>query len=488
MEKSEKLKTVKFYSGEVTPLEMHKVRVVQKLNLLPVEERKDAIFGAGFNTFLLMNKDVFLDMLTDSGTNAMSDNQIAAMSVADDSYAGSASYTKLEKAILDVFNQKYYLPVHQGRAAEHIISKTFVQPGKVIPMNYHFTTTKAHIEMCGGVVEEIYTDEALITKSDFPFKGNMDIGKLNKVIEKWGAENVAFIRFEAGTNLIGGQPFSMQNLREVSAIAKQHGIKVLMDTSLINENLYFIKIREEGYQDVSLKDIMHEMLSYTDFSYFSGRKVSCTRGGGICTNDHSIYMKMRDWVPLFEGFLTYGGMSVREIEAMAVGLYESLDFDVISHSPTFIKYLVDALDKSGIPVITPSGGLGCHLDAGQFISHVPQNQYPAGALAAALYVASGIRGMERGTISSVRDANGDDILADVELLRLAFPRRVFTLSQVKYAEDRIKWLYENRELIGGLEWIEEPPVLRFFVGKLKPIGDWVDKLVAKFRADFGESL
>ena len=429
MENPDQLKTVKFYSGEVVPLEMHKVRVVQKLNLLPIERRKEAVFEAGFNTFLLQNKDVYLDMLTDSGTNAMSDNQVAAMSVADDSYAGSASYYKLEKAIQDVFNQKYFLPVHQGRAAEHIISKVFVKPGCVIPMNYHFTTTKAHIEMCGGVIEEIYTDEALKIKSDFPFKGNMDIAKLNAVIEKWGAANVAYI-----------------------------------------------------------KDILHEMLSYTDFSYFSGRKVSCTRGGGICTNDHSIYMQMRDLVPLFEGFLTYGGMSVREIEAMAVGLYETLDFDVISHSPTFIKYLVDSLDARGIPVITPSGGLGCHLDAGAFVAHVPQTQYPAGALAAAVYIAAGVRGMERGTISSVRDANGDDVLADVELLRLAFPRRVFTLSQIKYVEDRVQWLYDNRALIGGLEWTEEPPVLRFFVGKLKPIGDWVDKLVAKFRQDFGDSL
>src|SRR5512133_3022328 len=388
MNNFEQLKTVKFYSGDVTPLEMHKVRVVQKLNLLPIEERKEAIFGAGFNTFLLQNKDVFLDMLTDSGTNAMSDNQVAAMSLADDSYAGSASYAKLEKAVLDVFNQKYYLPVHQGRAAEHIISKTFVKQGKVVPMNYHFTTTKAHIEMAGGVVEEIYTDEALKIKSSFPFKGNMDIEKLKQVIAKWGAENVAFIRFEAGTNLIGGQPFSMQNLREASAIAKAHNIKLLMDTSLINENLYFIKVREEGYQNKTIKSILHEMMSYTDFTYFSGRKVSCTRGGGICTNNHDIYMKMRDWVPLYEGFLTYGGMSVREIEAMAVGLNETLDFNVISHSPSFIKYLVDALDKKGIPVITPSGGLGCHLDAMGFLPHVPQGQYPAGALAAALYVCS----------------------------------------------------------------------------------------------------
>ena len=488
MENFEQLKTVKFYSGVETPLEMHKVRVVQKLNLLPIEERKEAIFGAGFNTFLLQNKDVYLDMLTDSGTNAMSDNQVAAMSVADDSYAGSASYTKLETAIQNVFNQKYFLPVHQGRAAEHIIAKSFCKPGTVVPMNYHFTTTKAHIEMMGSAVEEIYTDEALKTKSSFPFKGNMDINKLNKVIEKWGAENVAYIRFEAGTNLIGGQPFSMANLREVSAIAKANKIMLLMDTSLINENLYFIKMREEGYQNKTIKSILHEMMSYTDFTYFSGRKVSCTRGGGICTNNHDIYMKMRDWVPLYEGFLTYGGMSVREIEAMAVGLNETLDFNVISHSPTFIKYLVDSLDSKGIPVITPSGGLGCHLDAGQFLSHIPQQQYPAGALAAAMYICSGIRGMERGTISSVRDENGDDVLADVELLRLAFPRRVFTLSQVKYAEDRIQWLYDNRHLVGGLEWVEEPPVLRFFVGKLQPIGDWVDKLVAKFRADFGDSL
>jgi tyrosine phenol-lyase len=488
MSNVEQLKTVKFYSGEETPLEMHKVRVVQKLNLLPVEERKKAIFEAGFNTFLLQNKDVFLDMLTDSGTNAMSDNQIAAMSVADDSYAGSASYTKLEKAVSEVFNQKYFLPVHQGRAAEHIISQVFVKKGMVVPMNYHFTTTMAHIQLAGGTVAEIFTDEALKIKSDFPFKGNMDIDKLNNIIDEWGADKVAYIRLEAGTNLIGGQPFSMQNLREVSAIAKKHGIKLLMDTSLINENLYFIKTREEGYKDKPLKEILHEMLSYTDFSYFSGRKVSCTRGGGICTNIHEIYMQMRDLVPLFEGFLTYGGMSVREIEAMAVGLYETLDFNVISHSPSFIKYLVEALDKKGIPVITPAGGLGCHLDAGQFLSHLPQEQYPAGALAGALFIASGIRGMERGTISSIRDENGKDIPADVELLRLAFPRRVFTLSQIKYVEDRVQWLYDNRHLVGGLEWVEEPPVLRFFVGKLRPIGDWAEKLQAKFREDFGDSL
>jgi tyrosine phenol-lyase len=487
MENIQKKSTVKFFSGEEVPLEMHKVRVVQKLNLIPIEERKKAIEEAGFNTFLLQNKDVYLDMLTDSGTNAMSDNQVAAMMVADDSYAGSASYTKLEKAINDVFNQKYFLPVHQGRAAEHIIAQSFITKGKVVATNYHFTTTKAHIELAGGKVIEVYTDEALKINSSFPFKGNIDTKKLEDVIKQYG-DNLAFIRFEAGTNLIGGQPFSMQNMKDVWKISRKHNIKVLMDISLINENLYFIKTKEKGYENKSIKEILHEMMSYTDFAYFSGRKVSCTRGGGICTNNKEIYMQMRDLIPVFEGFLTYGGMSVREIEAMAVGLYETLDMNVISHSPQFIKYAVDAFVKKGIPVVTPAGGLGCHLDAGAFISHVPQTEYPAGALAAALFIVSGVRGMERGTISSVRDENGNDILADVELLRLAFPRRVFTLSQVKYMEDRVTWLYENRKLIGGLEWSEEPPVLRFFVGKLKAKTNWPDKLVEKFRKDFGDSL
>jgi tyrosine phenol-lyase len=488
MEKTQTNGKVRFFSGKDIPLEMHKVRVVQKLNLLPIEERKKAIEEAGFNTFLLQNKDVYLDMLTDSGTNAMSDNQLAAMMVADDSYAGSFSYSKLEKAINDVFNQKYFLPVHQGRAAEHIIAQTFVTKGKIVATNYHFTTTKAHIELAGGKVLEIYADEALKINSDHPFKGNIDTVKLERVISEYGSENIAFIRFEAGTNLIGGQPFSIQNMKDVWQISRRHNIKVLMDISLINENLYFIRTREPGYDKKSIKEILHEMMSYTDFSYFSGRKVSCTRGGGICTNNREIYMQMRDLVPLFEGFLTYGGMSVREIEAMAVGLYETLDIDVISHSPQFIKSAVDSFVEKGIPVVTPAGGLGCHLDAGGFIPHVPQTEYPAGALASALFIVSGVRGMERGTISSVRDENGNDIPADVELLRLAFPRRVFTLSQVKYMEDRVTWLYENRNLVGGLEWVEEPPVLRFFVGKLKAKTDWPDKLVEKFRYDFGDSL
>jgi tryptophanase len=480
--------TVKFASGEFVPLEMHKVRVVQKLNLLPVEERLRSIEGAGFNTFLLQNRDVFMDMLTDSGTNAMSDQQTAAMMIADDAYAGSASFERLTDAIEEVFNKKYFLPAHQGRAAEHIIAQAFVTKGTVVPMNYHFTTTKAHVELAGGTVSEVYTDEAMKIKSDAPFKGNVDIPKLKKLIEQRGVKNIPFIRLEAGTNLIGGQPFSIQNMREVRKVADANGLPIVLDVSLVPENLYFIKQREEEFKTKSIKEILHTLCDMADIIYFSARKVSCARGGGIATNNHDLYLAMRDLVPLFEGFLTYGGMSVREIEAMAVGLRETLDENVINQSPQFIKYLVERLDAKGIPVVTPAGGLGCHLDAKAFLAHVPQTEYPAGALAGAMFIAGGIRGMERGTISMDRDAQGNDVPSEVELLRLAVPRRVFTLSQLKYVEDRTQWLYANRKLIGGLKFVEEPKVLRFFVGRLAATSDWPQRLVEKFRQDFGDSL
>lgn len=479
---------IKFYSGEQIPVELHKVRIVQKLFLKPIEERKTAMEEAGFNTFLLNTKDIFLDMLTDSGTNAMSDNQVSSMLQADDAYAGSQSFYRMEQALRDVFGKHYVLPAHQGRAAENIVSQAFIKKGDVIPMNYHFTTTKEHMELNGGKVLEIYADDALEIKSSKPFKGNIDIKKLKDVYKKYGAERVAFVRMEASTNLIGGQPFSMQNMRDVKKICDENGTMMVLDASLIGENAYFIKQREEEFKDADIKDILLEMCSYADLIYFSSRKVSSTRGGGIVTDSKDLYMKMRDLLVLYEGFLTYGGMSVREIEAMAVGINETCDETVISQSPSFIAYTVNQLDSYGVPVITPPGALGAHIDAKGFLPHLPQQEYPAGALASALFIISGIRGMERGTISSVRDENGEDILADVELLRLAFPRRVFTLSQTMFVVDRVKWLFDNRELVGGLEWVEEPPLLRFFMGRLKAKTDWPEKLMAKFKADFGESL
>ncbi len=488
MEKTLEKRTVKFFSGKELPLEMHKVRIVQSLNLVPVERRLAAIKEAGFNTFLLGTKDIFLDMLTDSGTNAMSDAQLSSMFVADDAYAGSQSFVKFEKSILEVFGKKMVLPVHQGRAAENIISQTFVKKGSFIPMNYHFTTTLAHIQLNGGTVVELFTQEAMKIKSTHPFKGNIDIVRLEQLIQQHGAENIPFIRMEASTNLIGGQPFSMKNFEDVRAIADKYKVIVVLDASLIGENAYFIKSREEGYLNKSIGDILKKMCDLSDIVYFSGRKVSSSRGGGICTNNMELFNKMKDLVPLYEGFLTYGGISIREIEAMTVGLYETREEDVVGQSPSFINYAVKELDKLGLPVIMPGGALGCHVEAQKFIPHLPQSEYPAGALVAAFFIVSGIRGMERGTLSSIRDEDGNDIYADLELMRLAFPRRVFTLSQTEYLIDRLNWLFHNKELIGGLRFVEEPPVLRFFTGRLEPVSDWPEKLMAKFRADFGDSL
>ena len=482
------MSNIKFYYGDEVPLEMHKVRVVQKLNLIPVEQRQAEIAKAGNNTFLLQNRDVFLDMLTDSGVNAMSDKQTAAMMEADDSYAGSATFTKLEKKVRELFGTQFYLPAHQGRACENILSHAFVSEGSVVPMNYHFTTTKSHIVANGGCVEELVIDEGLKVNSDNPFKGNMDLNKLENLIQSLGAEKIPYVRMEAGTNLIGGQPISLQNIKDTHNLCKKYDIMMIFDASLLQDNLYFIKTREEACKNMSIRKITKEIAKCTDIIYFSARKLGSARGGGICTNNPEYYNKMRELVPLFEGFLTYGGMSVREMEAMTVGLEETMDMDMISQGPEFIAYMTQELIKRGVPVITPPGGLGCHINAMEFVKHIPQEQYPAGALASAIYIAGGIRGMERGTLSEERNPDGSERLSNMELVRLAMPRRVFTLSQVKYAVDRISWLYENRKLIEGLIFEEEPKVLRFFLGKLRPVSSWQDNLVMKFKEDFGDSL
>ncbi len=482
------MQEIKFYSGENIPLELHKVRVVQKLHLVPIERRLEALQEGGFNTFRLNTKDVFLDMLTDSGTNAMSDNQMAAMLQADDAYAGSQSFYRLQHAVQEVLGKQYYLPVHQGRAAENIISNAYVRKGSVVPMNYHFTTAMAHITQYGGKIVELLYDEAYVINSSHPFKGNMNIEKLEEIIKVHSAKNIPFIRMEASTNLIGGQPFSVQNLRDVRAIADKYNIRLVLDASLIGENAYLVKQREDEFKDASLGDILKTMTGLADLVYFSARKLSSSRGGGMCTDSLEIYRELEALVPLFEGFLTYGGMSVREMEAMTVGLYETLDESIICQSPGYIKYLVEALDAKGVPVIKPAGVLGVHLNAMEICDHIPQNEYPAGALAAALFLISGVRGMERGSVSNQRDEYGNETYADMELVRLAVPRRVFTLSQIKYVEDRVTWLCENRELISGLRFYYEPPVLRFFMGGLEPVNDWPQQLMAKFKEDFGESL
>jgi tryptophanase len=353
-------------------------------------------------------------------------------------------------------------------------------------MNYHFTTAKAHITRLGGRVEELVKDEGLVSKSDLPFKGDIDLKKVEKCIKKETPENISFIRIESGTNLIGGQPISYKNMKELSKLAKKYGILTVLDASLLQDNLYFNKTRETGMKNKSIREITRMIADLFDIIYFSARKFGFARGGAILVRDEKLFHSMEDLVPMFEGFLTYGGMSVKEMEAMTVGFDESMDMDVISQGPQFIKYCVDKLDEYGVPVITPGGGLGAHLDASEICSHIPQNEYPAGALVCALYLCGGIRGMERGTLSEEREADGSERFASMELVRLAFPRRVFTLSQTEYVIDRVKWLYDHRHLIGGLRFVHEPKTLRFFTGKLEPVSDWPEKLVKEYIKEFGK--
>lgn len=479
---------VKLSNGKVIPIEMHKVRIVQKTTLPPAEHRLKAMEEAGYNTFLLRTRDLFLDMLTDSGTNAMSDNQLASMMVSDDAYAGGESYYKLLDAVKDVLGYEYCLPAHQGRAAEHLLAKVFVKPGDAVPMNYHFTTTKAHFDMAGGKVLEIYTDEAMNTQGNFPFRGNLDIEKFKKVIQEYGPERVSFVRMEATTNLIGGQPFSLENLKEVKRVAAEHGIPLMVDGSLLSENAYFIKMREAAYKDVSVADIVREICSLADIFYLSGRKSTCVRGGFIATSNKKYFEAIKPWLPVYEGFLTYGGMSSKEVEAMAVGLREMVDINVASSSADLISYFVDRLLEKNVPVVTPAGGLACHVDAQRFLPHLKSLQYPAGALSAAIYLVSGARPMERGTVSMDRDENGNEVPSDLELARLALPRRVYSVSHVEYVADRLEWLHKHNKLVEGLEFIEEPPVLRFFFGRMKAQNNWGRKLVDAFKADFGDEL
>lgn len=480
------MSNIKFYSRNPVPMEMHKVKIVQKLNLLPARQRLEKLRQAGFNTFMLHNGDIFMDMLTDSGVNAMSDNMQSAMLRADDAYAGSETFYRMNDKLTEIFGIKHLLPTHQGRACEHILAQHFVKPGNCVIMNYHFTTSKAHITRLGAHVEELVRDEGLVPKSDLPFKGNIDIDKVKACIAAEGADNIAFMRLEAGTNLIGGQPISYANMKEATELAKAHGIPTVLDASLLQDNLYFIKVREESMQDKSIREITRMIADLFDIIYFSGRKFGFGRGGGILVRDEEMFHAMEDYITMFEGFLTYGGMSVKEMEAMIVGFDETMDLDIISQGPQFIAHCVKELDALDVPMITPGGGLGAHIDARQMVGHIPSEEYPAGSLVAALYLCGGIRGMERGTLSEERNPDGTEHIASVEMVRLAFPRRVFTLSQTEFVIDRVKWLYDHRHMVGGLRFVHEPKTLRFFTGRLEPVSDWPEKLLEAYIADFGE--
>jgi tyrosine phenol-lyase len=472
--------------GTKMPMESHKIKIVQKISLLPIEERLCIIRDAGFNTFLLQSKHVFIDLLTDSGTNALSDNQLAAMMTPDDAYAGSESFVHIKNAVKDILGFNLVLPVHQGRAAEHLLSKTFIKPGQTVITNYHFTTAKAHVLLAGGNLEELCIDEALHTQSTHPFKGNMDIEKLRKSIKKHGKEKIAFIRMEATTNLLGGQPFSMKNLREVKKIAEENSIPLVFDGSLIAENAIFIQKREKEFAKFSVLEIIHKMMNQTDIFYFSGRKSSSSRGGLIATNNKKFFDLIQPLIYIYEGFITYGGMSSREMESMAVGIKEMANDDVAGTVIDFVQHFVNRCVEENIPVVTPAGGLACHVDAKLFLPHIPSLQYPAGALAAAIFLVSGVRAMERGTISMERDTDGNEVPSDLELLRLAVPRRVFTVSHLEFTISRLKWLYDHRDLIHGLQFTEEPKIMRFFTGKLKSVDNWEENLAKECKKSIGE--
>ncbi|WP_434731926.1 tryptophanase [Thermogladius sp. KZ2Tp1] len=464
-------------------VEGFRVRVVERIRLPSLEERLLAIREAGFNTFLLKADDVFLDMLTDSGVNAMTVEQLAGMVSAQDAYAGSNTYEELARAVEEVLGFKYTLPVHQGRAAEHLVAKTLVRPGSFVVTNFHFTTTRAHVELAGGALVELPIPEALDTSSEHPFKGNMDAARLEEFLAR-NRERTAFVRVEALANLLGGQPVSMENIKLVKEICERYGVPLVVDGSMIDWNSYFVKERELG--SWPLGKIIKEFASHADVFYMSARKAGSVRGGLLATNNREFYEKIAVLLPVFEGFLSYGGMSVKEIAALAVGLRQLAEEELIGSEIELIKNGVRELDRAGVPVVKPPGGLGIHVDALKFLENVPRNRYPAGALTTAFYIASGIRGMERGAISNDRLPDGREEYPALELMRLAFPRKTYLRNHVEYLVDRLVWLYENRDVVKGLEWVYEPPVLRFFLGRLRDVGNWSQTLADNYRREFGE--
>ena len=468
---------LKFYDPALadTPLEMHKVKIVQALRYPELSERRAALIEAGANSYKMKNEHIFLDMLTDSGVNAMSDEQNAAMLRADESYSGSRTYFRLQAKCRELFGFDELIPVHQGRAAEHVLSRVLVRPGDIVPMNYMFGTTKNHIEKQGGEIRIFALDEAFNTKSLCPFKGDIDIAALQAHFQS-GAKT-AFVRMEAGTNLIGGQPFSLENARAATALCRSFGALAVLDASLLADELHFLKVRQKECASMTVRAITRELCDMFDIMYFSARKLGCVRGGGILARDAALAHSFRDVVAQYEGFPTYGGMSVREMEALTVGLDETMDEGMICQGPIFIDFLCQELKKRGVPVVEPSGGLGAHIDARRFLPHVNIEEYPAAALTAAIYLAGGIRGMESGTLSERRDYSDASRVSPLELVRLAMPRRVFTMSQALFVADRVAHLYRHRGRIGGMRLrnVEKPTC--FFSDELEDIGGWYDRLM-----------
>ena len=452
--------------------EPYKIKMVEPIRMTTRPYREAAIQDAGYNTFLLKSEDVYIDLLTDSGTSAMSDYQWAGLMLGDEAYAGSKSFYHLVDAVRDVYGYEELIPTHQGRGAEHILSQILISKGDVVPGNMYFTTTRFHQQYAGGSFVDVIIDEAHQPGSEHPFKGNIDLAKLEAVIDEHGADRIPYVSFETNVNLAGGQPASMANFREVFELCSKHGILVMLDATRALENAYFIQQREGGYHDKSIKEILAEICSYSDGATVSSKKDNLVNiGGFLALRDPDLARQARALLVAFDGLHTYGGMSGRDMEALARGIHEMVEHDDhVAARVGQVQYLGEKLIKTGVPIVRPVGGHGIFLDAAAILPHLPQAHFPAQALAAALYVDAGVRGMERGVVSAGRDpATGDHHYPKLELVRLAIPRRVYTQAHMDVAAESVVSVFEDREAINGLRFTYEPAELRFFQARFEPM-------------------
>ncbi|MCC6298846.1 MAG: tyrosine phenol-lyase [Anaerolineales bacterium] len=462
-------KTMGQQFGRRSWAEPWKIKMVEPLTVTTREEREKALTEAGYNTFLLKSDDVYIDLLTDSGTSAMSDRQWAGMMLGDEAYAGSRNFYRLESAIQNVYGYKYIVPTHQGRGAEHLISQAVIKKGQIVPGNMYFTTTRLHQELAGGTFYDVIIDEAHDPANQHPFKGNIDLDKVQALIEQHGAENIAYISVAGTVNMAGGQPVSMANIKALRALCDKHGVKVYLDATRMMENAYFIQQREEGYADKTIAQILKEFCSYTDAAWMSAKKDNLVNiGGWLAINDWDIFEEIRNLVVVYEGLHTYGGMAGRDMEALAIGIEESVQDDHIRTRIGQVLYLGELLTDWNIPIVQPVGGHAIFLNAKAFYPHLKQVEFPAQTLAAELYLDSGIRSMERGIASAGRDPKtGDHYYPKLELTRLTIPRRVYTQAHMDVVAESVKAVYDARELTRGLKMVYEPKYLRFFQARFE---------------------
>jgi tyrosine phenol-lyase len=434
-------------------------------------ERERAITGAGYNTFLLRSEDVYIDLLTDSGTSAMSDWQWAGMMLGDEAYAGSKNFYHLEEAVRQYYGYRYTVPTHQGRGAENLLSRMLITPGDYVPGNMYFTTTRLHQELAGGTFVDVIIPEAHDPRNPHPFKGNVDLDALEGLIHKVGAERIPYLSLAATVNMAGGQPISMANLRAVRELARKHGIRIILDATRAVENAYFIQQREAGYAEKGVAEILKEICSCTDGCTMSGKKDALVNiGGWLALNERELYEEASNLVVVYEGLHTYGGMAGRDMEAMARGIVESVADDHIRARVGQVEYLGQKLLDWGVPIVCPIGGHAVYLDAKEFYPQVPQDQFPAQTLAAELYVDSGVRAMERGIVSAGRDKKtGQHYYPKLELVRLTIPRRVYTQAHMDVTAESVAAVYDQRERVHGLKMVFEPKYLRFFQARFEPL-------------------